>query len=133
MQTEMGCGRAKDGLDVLHEQLLKAFHDGGSQCYRPIVIVAGWVGLLLNWYYCGGFETHGDNRLAQGDVEDVREDILELLGTVLQDTTRYVILSSCLAWIDPGEGPLYAGCGQTEGLSSVPVCCSVFQSGQRIN
>lgn len=76
-------GGREDGRNILHDQALKALHNDGSQCCRPVVVVAGWVGLLQDWYYCGGFETRGDNRLAQVDVEDVREDILELLGTVL--------------------------------------------------
>lgn len=30
--------------------------------------------------------------------------------------TRYVIRSSCLAWVNPGEGLLHAGCRQTHSL-----------------
>lgn len=46
----------------------------------------------------------------QGDVENVSEDILELLGTVLQNTTKNMVWSSCLVWVDPVEGPVHGGC-----------------------
>lgn len=35
MQTETGNGRGKDGINVLHDQLHEALHDGGSECYGP--------------------------------------------------------------------------------------------------
>ena len=45
-KLEWVVGGREDGFNVLHDQPLEALHDGGGQCYRPIVIVDGWVGLL---------------------------------------------------------------------------------------
>lgn len=82
MRPETG-HRTGGRLDVSHNQLLKALHNNGCQCNRPIIVMAGWVGLFWNWYYCGGFEILGNSFLAQGGIKDIRKDILELFRTLV--------------------------------------------------
>ena len=63
-----------NSVDVIHDQPFKALHGYRCECYRQVVIQAGYLsvlghrdngGLLENvWYY----------RLRQGEVENVSED-----------------------------------------------------------
>jgi len=46
-----------------------------------------------------------DDSLAQGDVEDVREDVCLLVSTVPEHTPRYVVWTCTFSWVDSGIGP----------------------------
>lgn len=63
----------KDGLNVLHDELLKALHGGGSECYRVIDIKGGWEGLLRDRNY--GRDFKACESLVQGHVKDISEDL----------------------------------------------------------
>lgn len=108
-------GGWENGLDVLRDQLLETLHDNGSKCFRLIQLLLdkrGFVGTdiidvaLKRW----------DNGLAQGNVEDICKDILELFSTVLQNTARKVVWSSCFECVDSGDNALDNGRSQTYSL-----------------
>ena len=71
----------------------------------------------------------GTPGLAEGDVEYVREDVLQLFCTFPQHTTWDVIWTSSLSRVDVREDPLHAVRGQLEclvgGRECPPLCCSV--------
>ena len=99
---------------MIHDKPLQAFHDYRGQGYRAVVIHGSRVWRLGQRYYGGAFETDGHPGLAEGDVEYVREDVLQLFCTFPQHTTWDVIWTSSLSRVDVREDPLHAVRGQLE-------------------
>ena len=78
-------------FDVLHDHPLKALHDDGCQCYGAIIVQAGYRALLWDWNDGGRFEAFWYNRLTQGCVKNVCEDIFQLFCTVPEYPSRYIV------------------------------------------
>lgn len=67
------CGEA--GCDEWFDKLFKTLYHNWDQSNRTVVIQTGYSRFFCHWDYGGGFEAFGDDGLAEGDVEDVYQDI----------------------------------------------------------
>ncbi len=56
-----------------HDKPLKALHDDGCECNRPVVIEAGHCGLLQHRDDGGSLETCWDDGAVHGCVQDFHE------------------------------------------------------------
>lgn len=61
-------------LYVFHDKPLKALHDDRCECNGPLVIQAEHSKFLLHRDDGGHLDAHRNNRLAQGDAENVCKD-----------------------------------------------------------
>nr|XP_049575848.1 uncharacterized protein LOC125968620 [Syngnathus scovelli] len=109
-------GGGENGLDVLHDQPLKALHDDGRQCHRAVVIEAGRCRFLRHRNDGGSLETRGDDGLLQGNVKDVREDTRQLPSAVLQRSTRDVVRARRLTGVNSGKRPPHTVGREAQGL-----------------
>ncbi|KAK1787962.1 hypothetical protein P4O66_016440 [Electrophorus voltai] len=72
--------RRKLGLDVSHDESLKALHDDGCVCDGTVVVETRHRGLLRYGDDGGGLEACWDHGAAQRDIEDVCQDICKLVS-----------------------------------------------------
>lgn len=80
--------------------------------YRAQIREAGEICFFRDRNDSGTFEAGGHHSLTERNVKDVCENILQLLSTVFQNTSRDVVWPYSLVWIDASQGLLYSSCGE---------------------